>query len=87
MSQQAIEQCKVSAEAAKGIFRLEKQRLIDDYFEAAEKVRSRGKPQDMGDDEYAVYVDEQAFSMVPGSRNVMENFTDAAVRIYHAPSG
>ena len=87
MSQQAIEQCKVSAEAAKGIFRLEKQRLIDDYFEAAEKVRSRGKPQDMGDDEYAVYVDEQAFSMVPGSEPVMERWTDAFESILHAGSG
>ena len=87
MSQQAIEQFKVSAEAAKGIFRLEKQRLIDDYFEAAEKVRSRGKPQDMGDDEYAVYVDEQAFSMVPGSESVMERWTDAFESILHAGSG
>ena len=80
-----LEKMKVAIDAAKSCFN--RQDLIDAYFAAAEEIRSHGQPGDMSDDEYAVYVDEQAFSMVPGSRNVMENFTDAVVRIYHAPSG
>lgn len=82
-----LEKVQVAISAAIGCSRQEKQTLIEAYFAAAEEVRLRGKPMDMDEDEYAVYVDNQAFSMVPGSRSVMEGLTDAVINIYQAPSG
>ncbi len=82
-----VEKFKLAIDVAKSFYPPNERNIIERYFEAAESVRCKGKPQDMDDDEYVVYVDEQAFILVPGSRSVMERFTDALVEVYQAPSG